>query len=173
MPASPASGPRAITTGTHIGFSRNAKTSVPSSFTDIGTVSRFSPAVARKERIVEGPIDAGGRIVTKDIIEYGHMFNFTAHVEDVSPLLFESLFQTAASLAAGSTFTPQAGVTLKGWVQIKEYDEQDLEIWNVKMYGRIAINSITTGGEGLGFDVEFAQIYAVGQTGTLTANCPS
>lgn len=69
-----------------------------------------------------------------DVIETAVVNGCKFTAEQLSPVLVEVLFGTAALDADSTTYTPNAKITKKFWVEVKQYDQDDNLINTVYLY---------------------------------------
>lgn len=157
-----------------IGFKREAtaadrNTAPGSGYTNVGNVESFTPASAPDAREVWGPAPetsaAAGKYVRLEIIETRRSLDFTAAINSASSLFWELLFGTAASPA--TTYKPGAVKTLRGWVQIKQYDHEGSLKNTLEVFGRVTATGVNFDGGVVAWTMNFQEIYTNAAAGTL------
>lgn len=163
-----------IAVSTFIGFKREASaadrnTAPGTGYTDIGTVAEFSPNSTADAREVWGPAPVGsgaaGKYVRLEIIETRRNLDFSASIQSASSLFYELLYGTAASPA--TTYSPGAVKTLRGWVEIKQYDHEGSLKNTLQVFGRVSASGVSYAGDVVNWTLNFQEIYTNAAAGTL------
>jgi hypothetical protein len=137
-----------------------SKTEIPGA-ADTGWLS-FGPIVdlsverGKEEKEVWGPKTGGGRLVLHDVAETKNdlMHRFTA--QELSPLVMSVLYGSDLLDEASTDYTALDGEVKKGWIEVKQYDQDDALINTVYSFVHLKID----GAVGFGADLVTAQFVA-------------
>jgi hypothetical protein len=110
---------------------------------DLGILSEVSIEPQTEERPIFKP--SPGRLRKYDVLETKDDLQLTLRAEELSPLAVQALFRTAALDEDSTTYKPLEGQTLKGWLQVKQYDQNDELVNTVEVFAHLKVGALTFG----------------------------
>jgi hypothetical protein len=112
---------------------------------DLGKLEQLEVEPKCESREVYAPNP--GHIVLYDVLDtkFAMTFSFTAN--EVTPVAVEMLYKSAALDSAATTFRPLEGRTKKGWLRIKQYDQDNLLFATVYVYVHLKVSGKVTFGD--------------------------
>ena len=115
----------------------------PDSLTSHCERGRSSTLTLREERVIFKP--SPGRLRKYDVLETKDDLQITLRAEELSPLAIQALFRTAALDADSTTYKPLEGQTIKGWLQVKQYDQNDALLNTLEVFAHLKVGAVTFG----------------------------
>lgn len=150
------------------GFSATTKPSQDADWLAAGHVSELVIDPQVTERVVRAA--APGKVRRLDVVETARETNVRVTLEQTNRWLYESIFG-ADTLAAGTDvqFNPEEGGTLRGWVKLAAYDQDDTLALTVDLWCRIkAAGPMTIGtGNSITCELELQTLYSSLNTGQI------
>ncbi|WOO43160.1 hypothetical protein [Rubellicoccus peritrichatus] len=154
--------PRSILIGNHLFFARegdsidgvtvarDAKpdTDPEANWTDVGIISSASIENSKNELEIWGP--SPGRLALQDVLLSRQDLMIRATLEEASPMLWELLFGAVGAIDTSGTgaFVPLAKRGfVKGWWKFQQYDQNDVAINLVDVWGRADITGAVDFGD--------------------------
>lgn len=137
---------------------------------DLGAIVELSIEKAQEEREVWAPNP--GRLELKDVVETRRALTAKFTAQEMGPLAFELLYglDPLDQALVTADYVALAGDTKKGWLEIKQYDQDDQAVntlyayVHLKVAGEIAFND-----QLVSFPIEARQLISTLNEGTLVA----
>ena len=110
---------------------------------DVGILTEVGIEPQTEERPIFAP--APGRLRKYDVLETKDDLQITLRGEELSPLAIQALFRTAALTAASTQYNPLEGQSLKGWLKVQQYDQNDQLFNTVDVFVHLKVGALTFG----------------------------
>lgn len=110
---------------------------------DLGVLTEISIEPQTEERVIFKP--SPGRLRKYDVLETKDDLQITLRAEELSPLAIQALFRTAALDGDSTTYKPLEGQSIKGWLQVKQYDQNDALLNTLEVFVHLKVAAVTFG----------------------------
>lgn len=132
---------------------------------DLGIVASAKPEHGREEQDVFAPTPGQKRLY--DVIETQRQLTWTLTLEEMSPLVFELLFGTAALTSSSTQYNPLEGTTKKGWLKVQQYDQADALFNTMDVFCVISVANAEFGDGIVRVELKARVLHSTLNTGTL------
>lgn len=132
---------------------------------DIGIVTAVKPERQSDAQEVWAPTPGVLRLY--DIIRTKQKLSFTLNLEEVSPLSWELLFNTAALTSGSTQYNPCEGAQKKGWLKIQQYDQADALFNTLDVYVEVEVQNAEFGEGVVRLELKASVLHSTLNTGTL------
>lgn len=110
-----------------------------------------------------------GTLRLKDVIEVKPDISFKFTVRELSALAVQVLFRTLNLTSASTQFNPLEGKTLKGWLKLQQYDQNEALVMTVDVFVHLTCDGEVTFGEDIvDFPFSARVLHSTLNTGSLT-----
>lgn len=99
---------------------------------DLGVIDEIEVTKASEEHEIFAPSPGKKRLY--DVIEGKSQLTLKIGAQELSPLLVELIFGTAALTASSAQFNPLEGASTKGWLKLQFYDQTDASVIVVDVF---------------------------------------
>jgi hypothetical protein len=117
-------------------------------YVDVGAIADWSDDIkSMGDEKVYKP--APGRMMHYDTIEKGAEYTKKFTTQELLPLAVQAMYRTQQNLAAaGGAFNPLSAPPLRGWFHTELYDQSNLFIMNLDLYGVLRVTGGWSSKEG-------------------------
>jgi hypothetical protein len=85
-----------------------------------------------------------GTLRLKDVIETKPDLTLKLTVNELSALAYNVLFRTLALTSASTQFNPLEGKTLKGWLKLQQYDQNEALVMTLDVFVHLTVDGEVT-----------------------------